>query len=89
MGIGLVLLGTISTDAFAGTCKIYRGSSGWDVAGRVDGTKIYRDSSGWDVAGRMDGKKIYRGSSGWKVAFRLETNVALVLRIDKIRMTLH
>ncbi|MEC7983700.1 MAG: hypothetical protein VX278_00970 [Myxococcota bacterium] len=72
MVLGLCSLGTISTNAFAGTCKIYRGSSGWDVAGRVDGSKIYRDSSGWDVAGRMDGKKIYRGSSGWDVAFRMD-----------------
>jgi len=35
-------------------CKIYRGSSGYDVAFRIDGVKIYRGRSGYDVAGRAD-----------------------------------
>ena len=52
--VGAGALFAFSPAAQAG-CKIYRGSSGYDVAWRVDGTKVYRGSYGYDVAGRGDG----------------------------------
>lgn len=53
-------------------CKIYFGSSGYNVAGRKDGDRIYFGSSGYDVAFRVDGLRLYYGSSGYSVAFRGE-----------------
>ena len=53
-------------------CKIYSGSSGYTVAGRVDNGKVYSGSSGYTVVARFDGQKVYSGSSGYNVLARVD-----------------
>jgi hypothetical protein len=53
-------------------CKIYSGSSGYTVAGRVDNGKVYSGSSGYAVVARFDGQKVYSGSSGYNVLARVD-----------------
>ncbi|MFM1769256.1 MAG: hypothetical protein RJA22_1785 [Verrucomicrobiota bacterium] len=54
------------------TAKVYSGSGGYNVAGRIEGDKVYSGSSGFNVVGRIEGNKIYSGSSGYNVAGRVD-----------------
>lgn len=60
------------TPAIADGGKIYSGSSGYEVAGRVEEGRVYYGSSGDTVAARIDENRIYAGGSGYTVLARFE-----------------
>ena len=68
---GLIFSLSVSS-AFADSGKIYSGSSGYQLAGRVESNKVYYGSSGYTVAARIEGNKIYAGASGYTVLARFE-----------------
>jgi Ca2+-binding RTX toxin-like protein len=54
--------------------RVLEGSSGYDVAYRIDGNSILKGSGGYDVAYRIDGDRILQGSGGYDVAYRIDGN---------------
>jgi Ca2+-binding RTX toxin-like protein len=58
--------------------RILKGSSGFDVAYRIDGDRILKGSSGFDVAYRIDGDRILKGSSGYDVTYRIDGDRILI-----------
>ncbi|NBV84891.1 MAG: hypothetical protein EBS01_01195 [Verrucomicrobia bacterium] len=67
-----VFLLLLTHPALADIGKVYSGSSGYEIAARVEDGKVYSGSSGYTVAARIDGNRIYAGASGYTVLARFE-----------------
>ena len=69
----LILASMLFTFSFVNAqCKIYSGSSGYNVVARVENGKVYSGSSGYNVIARIDETKTYSGSSGYNVLARVD-----------------
>ena len=56
----LILVTMLMAFGFANAqCKVYSGSSGWNVGDRVENGKVYSGSSGWSVIARFENGKVY------------------------------